>query len=152
MNMLDSRIWAEPFRYTVEGRPYTMSVKIKDNCVVLCTDQPVEEGAKPKPELVTELLTSDIQLSERVRRMIADWLDPNGDSAFCFKQFKRRNPGRYPGWDDANIEIGLYVEERIERKEKFEAVVAEACRKFDIGRTTATQAYRKIRRARISTS
>ncbi len=146
--MLDSRIWAEPFKSTVEGRPYFMSVKIKDDGVVLCTDQPVEEGAKPKPELITELLTSDIQLSEHVRRMIADWLDPNGDSAFCFKQFKRRKPGRYPGWGEANLEIGLFVEEQIEHGEKYEAVIAEACRRFSKGWTTVTDAYAKVKSAR----
>lgn len=146
--MLDSRIWAEPFRNMVEGRPSPMSIKIKESRVLLCVAQPVKKGATPRPELITELLTSNIPLSKDVRRLIADWLDPKGESAFCFKQFKRRKPGRHPSWNESKIEVGLFIEERIERGEKFEAVIADACSEFGMGRTTVTEAYSRLKAAR----
>lgn len=146
--MLDSRIWAEPFRNTVEGRPFPMSIKIEENRVFLCVGQPVEKGATPRPELNTELLTSNIPLSKDVRRLIADWLNPERESAFCFKEFKRRKPGRHPAWNQSNFEIGQFIEERIEHGEKFEAVIADACSEFGMGRTAVTEAYSRLKAAR----
>lgn len=146
--MPHSCIWEEPFKNMVEGRPFPMSIKIEDGRVLLCAGHPVKTGAKPRPELITELLTSQIPLSKDVQRLIADWLDPKGESAFCFKQFKRRKPGRHPSWNESNIEVGKFIEERIEHGEKFEAVIADACSEFGIGRTAVTEAYSRMKAAR----
>lgn len=146
--MQDNRVWAEPFRNMVEGRPFPMSIKIEDDQVFLCANRPVEKGAKPRPELITELLTSNILLSDDVRRLIADWLDPKGESTFSFKKFKRRKPGRHPAWNASKMEIGQFVEVRIERGEKFEAAITDACGEFGKGRTTVTEAYSRLKAAR----
>jgi hypothetical protein len=146
--MLDSRLWAGPFRDTVEGRPGLFSVEFENGRPVLRADLPICKGAKPKLELVPTLLRSEIPLTRQLREIVADWSDAEANSAFCFKQFKRRKPGRYPAWSEPNIGIGLFVEERVERKEKFEAVVTEARSRFKVGRTTVTEAYSKVRAAR----
>lgn len=146
--MLDSRIWEEPFKNTVEGRPFPVSVIIESDRVLLCAGQPVQKGAAPRPELIPELLKSEISLSDDIRRVIADWFDPDGQTAFCFKQFKRRKPGRHSAWEETKFDIGLFVEQRIEQGQKFESVMADSCIRFGKSRSTIADAYSKLKDAR----
>lgn len=146
--MLDSRIWMEPFKNTVEGRPFPASAEIENGSIFLRFDRPIKKGTKPNPDLIQKLLLSNIHLSQHIRGMIANWLTQNEKSAFFFKQFKRRKSGRYPAWNESNTDIGLFIEGKIENGQKFESAVAEACSKFHRGRTTVTNAYKMTKNAR----
>ena len=146
--MVDAvEIWDRAFRDTVEGKPGPLTARFHDGKPTVEAVR-IEEGAQPRPELVAELLRSDVSLSPVMREVIANWLDPNGASAFCFKSFGRRNPGRYPAWGVFHLEAALFVEENFDAPGTFESAVRGAMEKFGLSRSTVIEAYNQLRVAR----
>ena len=134
-------LWATAFRDTVEGKPGLCSVKLTSDTGLLDYEKPRQEATKPRPELVVQLLRSKIELTPALRNIIADMLDPSAESAFCFKNFGRRKPGRHPPWERWNMEVALFVEEHFVEKGLFESAVSAAIEEFDVARSTVTKAY-----------
>lgn len=134
-------LWATAFRDTVEGRPGECSVELTPDTGLLNYETPRQEATKPRPELVVELLRSRIELTPGLRSIIADMLDPMAESAFCFKTFGRRKPGRHAPWERWNMEAALFVEKQFVEKGLFESAVSAAMQKFGLSRSTVTKAY-----------
>jgi hypothetical protein len=134
-------LWATAFRDTVEGKPGLCSVELTPDTGFLNYEKPRQEATKPRPELVVELLRSQIELTPRLRNIIADMLDPMAKSAFCFKSFGSRKPGCFAPWERWNMEAALFVEEQFVEKGLFESAVTAAMTEFDLARSTVTEAY-----------
>jgi hypothetical protein len=139
--MQTNDLWATAFRDTVEGRPGECSVELTADTGLLNYENPRQRATKPRPELVVELLRSQIELTPGLRSIIADMLDPMAESAFCFKSFGRRKPGRFAPWERWNMEAALFVEEQFVEKGLFESAVSAAMKEFGLSRSTVTKAY-----------
>jgi hypothetical protein len=137
--------WA--FRDTVEGREGRSSVNIIGKELQIQFDHPIEKEAKPRPELVAELLRSDTPLTRQLRWIIAEWLDVEGASLFHFKEFKRRaarRPKRNFDRDKA-----AWIVEAIREADNFESGITAGAARFGISRSTAAD-YVKTYRALIA--
>lgn len=150
--MVDAvEIWDRVLRDTVEGKPGPLTACFHDGKPTVEAVR-IEEGAQPRPELVAELLRSEVSLSPVMRDVIANWLDPNGTSAFCFKSFGRRNPGRYPAWGVFHLDAALFVDEYFDAPGTYESAVRGAMKKFGLKRTAVTEAHSQLLQARADES
>lgn len=142
--MQTNDLWATSFRDTVEGKPGLCSIELTPDTGLLDYSKPREEVTEPRPELVVELLRSNIELTPGLRNIIADMLDHKAKSAFCFKKFERRRAGRHPPWEHWHIEAALFVEANFLRKGEFDSAVTDAVKKFELNRSSVTKSYKHL--------
>ncbi|MFZ4542082.1 MAG: hypothetical protein ACOYNL_09860 [Rickettsiales bacterium] len=135
------------FRDTVEGRPSEFRLKIEDETLVWDSEIPITANSGTSEHLIPQLLRSDFPLTKTFRNWIADLLDPNADTNFCYKDFSRRHSGRRPKWDLWEVEAGLYVEERV-KNDGYESAILAAMEEFGLKRTVVKNAYAKVKKAR----
>ena len=135
--------WA--FGDTVEGREGRSSVSIVGKELQTQFGQPIEKKAKPRPELIAELLRSDTPLTPQLRWVIAQWLDAEGKSVFVFKKFKRR-AARRPK-QEFGREKAAWIEKAIRDAGNYESGITAGRAFFGISRATATdyvKTYREL--------
>ena len=135
------------FQHTVEGRPSHVRLLIENNIPILDYGNPIVKNSGANPELILQVLRCDIPLPKTFRNWIADLLDPNADSNFCYKNFSRRHAGQHPKWKLWDIEAALFVEERI-KTDGYDSAITSAAEKFKIGRTKVKNAYSILKKAR----
>ena len=135
------------FRDTVEGRPSEFRLRIEKNTLILDCEIPITAESGTSEHLILQLLRSEIPLTKIFRNWIADLLDPNADTNFCYKDFSRRHSGRRPKWDLWEVEAGLYVEERV-KQDGYESAIQAAMQEFNLKRTVVKNAYAKVKKAR----
>jgi hypothetical protein len=133
--------WA--FRDTVEGREGRSSVDLVGKELQIQFGQQIEKKAKPRPELIAELLRSDTPLTPQLRWVIAQWLDAEGESLFLFKGFKRR-AGHRPK-RDFDRDKAEWIEKAIRDAGNYECGIAAGMAFFGISRTTAADHVQKNR-------
>ncbi|MCO6409480.1 hypothetical protein [Hoeflea alexandrii] len=148
MTIVGKMSWEQTFRDTVEGRPGLFTAEISADNGLLGVNKPISKGAKPQPHLVVELLRSDIPLTKELRAIIADFLDPNAQTAFWFKPFGRRNKGRHPDWKTWHMDAAIFVEKNSEDRGTFEAAVQGAMQKYGLQRSQVTDACKILKEVR----
>jgi len=133
--------WA--FRDTVEGREGRSSVNMVGKELPIEFGKPIEKKAKPRPELIAELLRSDTPLTPQLRWVIAEWLDGEGESLFVFKEFKRRASHRPKR--DFDRDKAEWIEEAIREADNYESGISAGMEFFGISRATAADHVQKNR-------
>jgi hypothetical protein len=136
------------FRDTVEGRPGNLSVEVTDQGVAVVARKPIEDGSPPRPDLIIRLLRSGLPLSQEVRNIIADFIDPAAGTLHCFGPMKRRRRGRHAGWGKWHMDAARLVEERFTARGQYEAAVEEATKKFGLTRSQVTGSYSQLKKVR----
>ena len=125
----DFFVW-ETFRDTVEGKPSEFSARLAPDRVDIIRE-PIAVGAKCQPKLVAQLLRSEIPLTAAARNVLADMLDPEASTAFCFR-LGRRKKGRHPAWGKWHPEAVQYCWKLMGEGVPEKAAKIDAAKKFGI--------------------
>ena len=137
----DFFVW-ETFRDTVEGKPAEFSARLTPDRVDIIRE-PIAVGAKCQPELVAQLLRSEIPLTAAARNVLADMLDPKASTAFYFRLVRRKS-GRHPSWGKWHPEAVQYCWNLMGEGVPEKAAKKDAAKKFGISLRTLETTLKNI--------